>query len=253
MEAVRRGRRRGAVLDRVKTAARRRGIDVRRWRPPEARRSRLLAERHVDLVLDVGANAGQYGQSLRESGYRARIVSFEPLSAAYEALEARAGYDPLWECQRLGLGNVDGSAEMNVAGNSASSSLLPMRERHVQALPRSAYVGTETVPLSRLDSLSLNLAATANTMLKLDVQGYEQAVLEGAQQSLRHVGIVETELSLVELYEGQPLLREMVNCLYGLGYDLTSLEPGFHDPATGRILQFDGVFLRRDDLKEVVP
>jgi FkbM family methyltransferase len=235
------------VIDRFRIALRRRGLDVRRWRPPEGRRAALIRSQGIQLVLDVGANRGQYGESLRASGYMGRIISFEPLHAAYAALEARTTADPLWECRRIGLADVDGAAEIHVAGNSASSSLLPMREEHVRALPHSAYVGKETIALSRLDTAVSKLPEDANTMLKLDVQGYELHVLEGARHSLAKITVVETELSLVRLYDGQPLLKDMTDYLYEAGFELLALEPGFHDSASGRILQFDGMFVRRHD------
>src|SRR4051812_33807090 len=97
------------VIGRLRMALRRRGFDVHRWRPPEGRRAALMRSQGIQLVLDVGANRGQYGESLRTSGYKGRIISFEPLDAAYAALEARTAADPLWECRRIGLANVDGS------------------------------------------------------------------------------------------------------------------------------------------------
>src|SRR4051794_24589353 len=217
------------VIGRLQMALRRGGLEVRRWRPPEGRRAALMRSHGIQLVLDVGANRGQYGESLRTSGYEGRIISFEPLDAAYAALEARAAADPLWECRRVGLANVDGSAEIHVAGNSASSSLLPMRNEHIRALPQSAYVGTETIALSRLDFAVPDLPEDANTMLKLDVQGYELHVLEGARHSLSKITVVETELSLVRLYDGQALFKDMTDYLYGAGFELVALEPGFYE------------------------
>ncbi len=65
---------------------------------------RALLERHGDLiVLDVGANRGQFGIELREYGFEGKIISFEPLSAAHEKLtRAAAGDDGLDRCRTGG-------------------------------------------------------------------------------------------------------------------------------------------------------
>jgi hypothetical protein len=57
---------------------------------------------------------------------------------------------------------------------------------------------------------------------------------------------LEIELSLVELYKGQILYREMLGRLESMGFGLFSVEPGFTDPHTGRVLQFDGILVRTD-------
>jgi hypothetical protein len=80
----------------------------------------------------------------------------------------------------------------------------------------------------------------------MDVQGYEMHVLRGATQSLASVYLIEAELSLVSIYERQPLYREVIDALDALNFSLVSLDPGFCDPRSGRVLQFDGIFARRE-------
>src|SRR5439155_18925865 len=117
------------------------------------RRNHWLAELGVTVVLDAGANNGGYARQVRAGGYRGRIVSFEPLSSAFAELEQHSNQDPCWQCHKVALGAAAAVAEINVAGYSESSSLLPMHRRHVEALPESAYVGRETVRIISLDAL----------------------------------------------------------------------------------------------------
>jgi hypothetical protein len=81
-------------------------------------------------------------------------------------------------------------------------------------------------------------------MLKIDTQGYEMAVLRGAEKMLPRLAGVQLELSLAPLYEGQTLYLELIDWLRARGFDLWSVIPGFVDPSSGRMLQFDGVFFR---------
>jgi hypothetical protein len=82
------------------------------------------------------------------------------------------------------------------------------------------------------------------TLLKIDVQGYERDVLDGAVKTLPAFLGVRTEMSLVPLYEGQALMPEIVELLARHGFELWHVEPGFTEPGTRRLLQLDGVFFR---------
>jgi FkbM family methyltransferase len=225
------------------------GFDFVRYdadRFAELRRLPLLNARRIDLVLDVGANQGQYATELRRSGYRGRIVSFEPLASAYRELERRAAAAPEWETRNFALGETEGTTSIHVAGNSWSSSLLPMGARHLASAPESAYVAEEQVEVKTLDALAPELARPDERVwLKLDVQGYEIPVLHGAEKTLAQVEVVETELSLVELYEGQALFGDVIAHLAERGFGAWFFEPVFRDPASGELLQIDGIFARR--------
>jgi FkbM family methyltransferase len=242
------------LLDRVppslrtlaKRTALRFGFDVTRH-PFGTRLVRLCADRGIGAVLDVGANTGQYASLLRQAGYRGRVVSCEPVADAYRRLARCAAGDPDWEAERVALGDGVGQVEINVAGNSCSSSVLPMLPSHLRAAPESAYVRTETAPMSTVDALvSCRGLVPEETLLKIDVQGYEWSVLAGAERTLPRLGAAQVELSLVPLYEGQRLIGDIVERLAVAGMRLWSLEPGFRDAADGRMLQCDGLFVRAE-------
>jgi FkbM family methyltransferase len=225
------------------------GIDVRRWpgAHPEYRRAKLIRHRRVTHVFDVGASDGRYGEELRRFGYGGDIVSFEPLADSYAALSARAADDPRWHALRHALGRTSGTVTINVAGNAgASSSILPMLDRHVEVTPEAGYTRGEEVEQRTLDELWRLFAGPSDRIfLKLDVQGYEREVLAGAEDLLGHCLGLQLELSLVPLYEGSMLYRDAFALAEGLGFELASLEAGFTDPRIGQTLQADAVFFRR--------
>jgi len=232
----------------LKTWLRKAGFEVARFDPttsPIARRMQLLESNRIDLVLDVGANVGQYATSLRECGYRGRIVSFEPLTSAFSRLKPTAEADPLWEVVNIGLGDRDERATINIAGNSQSSSLLDMLPAHVKAAPVSAYIGKEEITVCRLDSVFARYHRPGDrTFLKLDAQGYERNILEGASVSMTNILGIQLEMSIEPLYNTEMPYLEMLRYLAGMGFTLASIEPGFGDPVTGRMLQMDGIFFR---------
>jgi len=168
------------------------------------------------------------------------------LSVAHARLVRASAGDEAWQiAERTAIGDVDGEVEINVSANSFSSSILPMLARHATAAPDSAYVATERVPVHRLDSvLPGRVSADSIVLLKIDTQGYEDRVLAGAGESLKAVRVVQLELSLVALYEGQLLFLDMVKLLEGAGFELHALLPEFVDPITGQTLQVNGIFLR---------
>ena len=231
----------------LRSALRRFGLDVVEYGPNSFSwwRTHSLKSEGIVLVLDVGANVGQYAQLVRREGYKGRIVSFEPGSAAFAGLNAAASSDPLWSAEQLALGSRDDSVDLNVAGNSQSSSILPMLDVHLKSAPESAYVGVETVLIRRLDSLRKTLGlGEGPTLLKMDVQGYEMETLKGASETLACVQIVECELSLADLYDGQASMTGVIELLRQLGFGLVALDRGFAD-RHGELLQLDGLFVRR--------
>jgi FkbM family methyltransferase len=221
----------------------------RRFGDPDALAAQMAAMlRHfeIDVVLDVGANTGQYGLSLRSGGYSQRIVSFEPLKAAHARLTSRAARDPRWTVHpRCAVGNTLGHVDINVAQNSVSSSIRPMLPAHYEAAPESQFVATERVDLITLDSVYGQYCSAGNRVwLKIDTQGFEKEVLDGALVASPAIRAVQLELSLVPLYEGQSLWEYFLSRMQREGYELWAFIPGFSDLRTGRSLQVDVVFAR---------
>jgi FkbM family methyltransferase len=202
----------------------------------------------VDVVLDVGANEGQFACGLRRAGYRGRIVSFEPLPDAHAKLSAHAARDPEWLVHpQTAIGDFDGEISINVAGNSVSSSVLPMLDAHAQAARSSIYVATLEVPITRLDTVFRRyLRDSDHAFMKIDTQGFEKQVLDGAVETLRHMRGVHCEMSIIELYEGQQLWKDMLSRLEGAGFGLWCLQEGFTDERDGRSLQFDATLFRTE-------
>lgn len=225
------------------------GYDVSRFDPtshPLARRKKLIELYAIDLVLDVGANEGQYARQLRKSlAYSGRIVSFEPLSREFKMLKRYADNDPKWEAINCALGSRDESIQINIAGNSLSSSILKMLPSHIKSAPSSKNIGEELIKVRRLDALFNDIVnPTEKVYLKLDTQGFEGEILKGARESLPLIDTIQLEMALIPLYEGETLFFDLHCFLTDNGYSLVSIEPGFSDRESTRMLQIDGIYHR---------
>jgi FkbM family methyltransferase len=213
---------------------------------PEVMMSKLLHHLKTDLVLDVGANEGQFASQLRHWGYCGKIISFEPLKDAHTRLSLAAKRDPLWEvAPRCALGLTQGLSKINVSKNSVSSSLKPMCNAHLSAAPESIFVRNEEVRVERLDSIAGSYPSSFGSIfMKIDAQGFEEEILDGSIGIMDHIKGMQVELSLVRLYGDQKLFFEMCTKIKTMGFDLFGIIPGFTNCDTGQMLQVDGVFIR---------
>lgn len=217
-------------------------------KPPKEIRRRLAALQHHEIttVLDVGANSGQYAGELRRYGFGGRIVSYEPLTDAFAALQAKAQSDDKWLVRQLALGSKPGNGEINVSQNSWSSSLRDLLSSHLEDAPDSAYIGKQAVTISTVDEQFAELDLSGEKIwLKIDTQGFEREVLAGSEKSLSSLQVVQLEISLTPLYAEGLLLEETLSFFANRGFELIGLEPGFYSKTSGHQLQVDGIFLRK--------
>ena len=211
-----------------------------------------LRSRGVTVVLDIGANRGQFAAGLRNAGYEGRIVSFEPLSEPFADLQRSASADSLWDCNRWALGDIDGTIAMHVAGNSGeSSSVLPILKVHQDAAPYANYIGGEEVPRRRLDTVAQVILSPSDVIfVKMDVQGFEKWVFAGGAATLqKHCVGLHIELSTTPLYEDSMAINEALDLIYSSGYTMWGVNSPFSDPRDGRVLAIDGIFFRDDGLQ----
>jgi FkbM family methyltransferase len=204
----------------------------------------LLRLLEVDCVLDVGANRGQYARLLRRIGYRGRIVSFEPVPECFAELRRRADGDPRWATVPIALGAADAVLPLHVAAVTEFSSLLDPSEYARRTFPGSAATRTVEVPVRRLDALwADHVRAGDRVHLKLDTQGYDLQVLEGARGVLDRVVSVQAELAVKSIYDGVPRYTEAIPRLEAWGFELTGAFPVLRDPQL-RIVELDCVMRR---------
>jgi len=223
------------------------GLEILKYPTPELdRRIKLLKNYNIDVILDVGANIGQYGSELRNIGYEGKIISFEPTSEAFAILKKTASKDSLWEVHNMSLGERDGESTINISKNSVSSSILNDLPQLTDSAPDATFIKKETIKIKKLDSVFEDLNINGkNIYLKIDTQGYEKMVLDGATESLKNVLGIQIEMALIPSYEGSLTFEEMSDKLKNLGFKLTTIESGHYNKKTGELIEVDGVFFKK--------
>jgi FkbM family methyltransferase len=213
---------------------------ARRCRPLSVAAFRLahglfVAGVEPTLVVDVGANRGQFAAAALHRWPRARVLSFEPLDGPAERL--RAIRDTRLTVHQVALGSTEGALDLHEHAYSASSSAL-------ESLDPTAAIGLRRVPLHTLDSALAGIElASESTLLKLDVQGYEIEVLGGARRSLPLVQAILVEQALVGTYAAQPLFDSVHEVLRDLGFSLARLIDWRR--VAGQVIEVDALYLPR--------
>ncbi len=204
----------------------------------------FLSSRQVDLVLDVGANRGQYARGLRSQGYAGRIHSFEPIKAVYEKLAASAAGDPLWDVSNCAVGAAPGRADINVSDYTVYSSIRPTTDLGTSFSKHAGVVRVESVEVTTLDGYDVGAAQAV--FLKIDTQGFEREVLAGAGALLKRCVGLQLELPIEHLYKDVWSFNEGLAFVDNLGFVPAQIRMvnALHDDKASA-LEFDVIFRRK--------
>jgi FkbM family methyltransferase len=200
----------------------------------------IFDEFKIDLVVDVGANEGQFAQRLRLF-YAGEIHSFEPVASAYERLAGVASSDRNWHVHKFALGSQECTKTLNVSDQTVFSSFLKTNEYCTKRFGRGA-IGTqaEMVSVRRLDRVLDDIAPgieSKRTFIKMDTQGYDLEVFKGLGTRLESVVAFQSEVSLVPIYEGMPHWTESISTYEQSGFGVVGMYPVTRD--SWRIIECD--------------
>jgi len=238
------------IKNKIKLVFRRFGIDISRYNLNENfdfRLNHFLKLNNIECILDIGANVGQYAEYLRQIGFKKDIISFEPLNDEYEILKTKTKKDSRWQAFNFGIGENEQSSKINISKNSFSSSILGMSRLHFNSAPESIYVSSQKIIIKRLDKLEiLEELIDKNLFLKIDTQGYEEKVINGSTNIINRVKGIQIEMSLDELYKDQILFDKLYKMIVNLNFELWDLRRGFSNPKSGKILQLDAIFFKKN-------
>lgn len=210
---------------------------------------RFLSAFEVDCLFDVGANRGQYATMLRrDCGYRGLILSFEPNPDVFAQLSRHAARDPRWQVFNMALSDFDGPASFNImAADQFSSLKAPSDGQDAIFTDRNRIVKSVDMECRRLDTMLPGLIAEhrfCKPFLKMDTQGHDLAVCEGAGAALSSMAGVQTELAIRPIYQSGTGYRAMIDWLEQAGFAPSAFFANNkgHFP---RLVEMDGLFANR--------
>lgn len=196
-------------------------------------------------VINVGANVGQFAIACQKIFPGATVHSFEPMPECVVKLKQNVAKLAGVRVYPIALGEQSGEVVFHVNSHSHSSSILALGDRHRRAFPHAREMRTIKVPLSTLDFEMNSIPLEGPVLLKLDVQGYEPQVLEGATEMLKRVDYVLLEASFRPLYVGEKTFMEIARAMEERGFEFLRPIAWLNDPRSGEVLQADALFARR--------
>jgi FkbM family methyltransferase len=222
---------------------------LRAWRPFSITSFHML--RRIDklglnfsVIIDGGANVGQFARAATMTFPEARVICFEPLPEVAQSLRKNLSDRPQVRVVEAALGSVDGKIEFHRNALSVASSALPVHANQVRSFPQVRETGVVEVDLMRLDTALDGEILTSPCLLKLDLQGFEYEALKGGAHTLSQCDYALIELSCKPMYEGEPPLEDILDLMKGNGMRFVRPLMVLED-TDGEIVQMDGLFAKR--------
>lgn len=202
--------------------------DRRAWELARSARLDLLpagALAQVETAVDVGANEGAWSLAVASLARPSKLVAVEPAPESVRRLRAALSGIPGAEVVEAAAGDTPGTAMLNITRHSHNVSLVEPRSREMDALYGGGYDVAERIAVETrtLDDITASLPAIS--LLKIDVQGFERAVLDGAPQTLARTRWLLIEVNFRSHYEGDSLFPELHAQLSASGFVLTGMSP----------------------------
>lgn len=187
----------------------------------------LIDQYLIDVVIDVGANHGQFGKLLRSIGYQGEILSFEPTKKSFEILSEASGTDGRWKVYPLALGDKKKSEKINVFASSDFNSLLhPNHMGQATFNSKLKKLHTESINIETLNNVLTQHALRGKRIfLKMDTQGYDLNVFKGASKYYSSISCLLSEISFQSIYQKMPGYHETIGFYESKGFSVSGLYP----------------------------
>ncbi|PIE57149.1 MAG: FkbM family methyltransferase [Desulfobulbus propionicus] len=205
---------------------------------------------NINVVFDVGANDGQFGNMIRENGYKGYIVSFEPVPVIYKNLESNSCDDLKWLTYNYALGSKNKNMEINVTRATGFSSFLDPNKYAKKIRGKEVPVtNKKIVEIKKLDDVFSEIISClsvekSNIFLKMDTQGYDLEVFKGARNVIDKIVALQSEISILPLYEGMTNYINTLTEYRKEGFEITGLYPVTRDNNTMFVVEMDCVMKR---------
>jgi FkbM family methyltransferase len=212
---------------------------------------RIISEYQVDCIVDVGANQGQYRDFLRdEVHYDGLIISFEPDPDCFAVLSTRQEMDDKWVILNYALGQEVKKLDFNIMKSSVFNSFLEPDSSETQLFSTSnSILKTIKIEAKRLDEMIVKLKADHqfnNIYLKIDTQGFDLEVFEGASGCLDQIRAVQTEVSVLPIYKHMPSFDSSLKLFRSKGFEVSALY-SLGEDRFPHAVEFDCIYLPKPE------
>lgn len=223
------------------------GIDIKLHRNSatfELNLMSLIIKNKIDLIIDVGANTGQFGELLKKIGYSNKLYSFEPNPYAFKILSEKASSVANWSCHPIALGEKTEEMELNLHESSVFSSFQDINETGLKLWPSLKNSKRISVNVVRADQFfKKEDLKNSNILLKMDTQGFDNKVFVGANDIMQNVHVLLSELSFKPIYENMMIWSDSIKLYESEGFYLSGLYPVSRTDGW-RLIEADGLFCR---------
>ncbi|HAA04338.1 MAG TPA: hypothetical protein DCE18_13270 [Syntrophobacteraceae bacterium] len=202
---------------------------------------------HFEIIVDVGANVGQFALAAALHFPESRIYSFEPLPDVFDQLLENTRRKLNIKTFNCALGNRKDRIPFFRNEYTRLSSSLKIHENNKHLRYNQNLTCLIEVDLVKLDEFTTLLDIKSPSLLKLDVQGMEIDVISGGMNALSQIDFILCETALVNLYENQPLFDDIHCFMRDCGYELVA--PLFINKGEGgRAIEVDLLYRKKASL-----
>ena len=200
----------------------------RAWFSYEATLRTIIEQYQIDLILDVGANKGQFALETRKF-YKGSIISFEPVLNTFNILQSTASHDSSWFVYNYALGNKSEEDYINIHENDKLSSFLEINREYSDVVRDKGKTQTkELIKIRRFDDIVEEMPVNVyarKILLKLDTQGYDLEVYKGTERIRDSILAIQSEVYHVPIYSQAPNWIEIIDKYRKDGYRFVGLYP----------------------------
>jgi FkbM family methyltransferase len=212
----------------------------------------IIEKYQINLVIDVGANEGQFASELRRNGYQGKIISFEPISSAFAKLKAVASNDRHWDVYNFALGTENTEQKIYISDDSCFTSFLKSNDWCEQEFGEGSLGKIEeTVIVRRLDQVLNEIVDNldrSRIYLKMDTQGYDLKVFAGLGNMHERILALQSEISVLPIYQGMPHFTDSISCFEQAGFEIAGMYPVSTEKAGLRTVEFDCLMVKSSRL-----
>lgn len=218
-------------------------------------RSIRLAKKIPDqnfIILDIGGGIGASLNLYNKLFPKNKIIVFEPILDNYKSIKSKfANFSNIEVCN-IAVGNENSKKQINVANRITSSSLFPLAAEPDSNFYNEKSLGQnriESIEIVRLDDFLVKYPNEIGIM-KIDVQGYEMNVLQGAELILKRTNIVLLEVNNHDVYAGAPKYFDIDIYLREHDFTLYDIIPSVLDK--GKLKEWDVIYINNSVLCALV-